>query len=221
MRPFEKSYPCYPISMTGKSHLENGDKIIMPSSALTSLSTKNVQYPMLFQLKNKSKRKVSHCGVLEFSAEEGKVFLPSWIMLNMKLRDGDEVIIRNVTLKKATSVKLRPHETAFVELSNPKAVLEKLLRGFSCLATGETIVIDYNEKKYSIDVLETKPKQKAVSIIDADIEVSFALAKDYQKAEKPAATEATTAEKVEEDDGLEKDESSFQAFTGKSYKLSD
>ncbi|GMN68162.1 hypothetical protein TIFTF001_037235 [Ficus carica] len=142
-------------------------------------------------------------------------------MLNMKLRDGDVVSIRNVSLKKATFVKLRPHETAFVELSNPKAVLEKVLRGFSCLATGETIVIDYNEKKYSIDVLQTKPDQKAASIIEADVVVDFVLPKDYQKAEKPVATEAAMAEKVEEDYGLEKDESSFQAFTGKSYKLSD
>ena len=221
MKPFKKKYQCYPISMIGKPHLENGDKIIMPISALTSLSTKNVQYPMFFQLKSKGKGKVSHCGVLEFTAEEGKVFLPSWIMLNMKLRDGDIVSIRNVSLKKATFVKLRPHETAFVELSNPKAVLEKVLRGFSSLTTGKTIVIDYNEKTYSIDVLQTKPDQKAVSIIDADVEVDFALAKDYQKAEKPETTEATMAEKVEEADGVEKDESSFQAFTGKSYRLSD
>ncbi|GMN68164.1 hypothetical protein TIFTF001_037236 [Ficus carica] len=59
--------------------------------------------------------------------------------------------------------------------------------------------------------------KKAVSIVEADVVVDFALAKDYKKAGKPAAMEAM-AEKVEDDDGLEKEESSFQAFTGKSFK---
>ena len=34
---------------------------------------------MLFRLTNSSKGKGSHAGVLEFVAEEGRVYLPQWV----------------------------------------------------------------------------------------------------------------------------------------------
>ena len=49
--------------------------------------------------------------MLEFSAEEGNVHIPLWMMNNLFLEEGTEVIIRNMNLKKGTFVKLQPHET--------------------------------------------------------------------------------------------------------------
>jgi ubiquitin fusion degradation protein 1 len=37
--------------------------------------------------------------------------------------------VRNVSLPKGTYVKLQPHTTDFINISNPKAVLETTLRG--------------------------------------------------------------------------------------------
>jgi hypothetical protein len=34
---------------------------------------------MLFKLINKSKNRETHCGVLEFVAEEGRCYLPYWV----------------------------------------------------------------------------------------------------------------------------------------------
>ena len=39
------------------------------------------------------------------------------------------VQVRNVSLPKGTYVKLQPHTTDFINISNPKAVLETTLRG--------------------------------------------------------------------------------------------
>ena len=41
----------------------------------------SISYPMLFEVKNPNKEGVLpiHCGVLEFTAEEGTVFLPYWV----------------------------------------------------------------------------------------------------------------------------------------------
>lgn len=39
----------------------------------------HIQYPMMFQLENKDKSRVSHCGVLEFVAEPGTIYLPGWV----------------------------------------------------------------------------------------------------------------------------------------------
>lgn len=40
---------------------------------------RNIQYPMLFKLTNTTDSKSTHCGVLEFVADEGKAFLPYWV----------------------------------------------------------------------------------------------------------------------------------------------
>lgn len=51
----------------------------MPPSALDQLTRLNVDYPMLFKLTNAKKNRVSHAGVLEFVADEGKVYIPYWV----------------------------------------------------------------------------------------------------------------------------------------------
>lgn len=45
----------------------------------------------------------------------------------------------------------------FLDISNPKAVLETTLRGFSCLTKGDCICLHYNNKKYYIDIIEARP----------------------------------------------------------------
>lgn len=43
------------------------------------LAQLNISYPMLFKLVNGQEKKHSHAGVLEFIAEEGRVYLPQWV----------------------------------------------------------------------------------------------------------------------------------------------
>ena len=61
--------------------------------------------------------------------------------------------------------------------------LEISLRSYSCLTTGDTIMIPYNNKKYYIDIVETKPSN-AISVIETDCEVDFAQPLDYIEPEK-------------------------------------
>lgn len=51
----------------------------MPPSALEKLTRLHISYPMLFELRNGAKERVSHAGVLEFIAEEGRIYLPHWV----------------------------------------------------------------------------------------------------------------------------------------------
>lgn len=53
----------------------------MPPSALEQLTRLNIEYPMIFKLTNKKSKRVTHCGVLEFVADEGKVYLPHWVII--------------------------------------------------------------------------------------------------------------------------------------------
>lgn len=56
----------------------------MPPSALEQLTRLNIIYPMLFKLTNKKTNRITHCGVLEFIADEGKVYLPYWVSKRYK-----------------------------------------------------------------------------------------------------------------------------------------
>ncbi|KAL7197405.1 hypothetical protein ACSBR2_020025 [Camellia fascicularis] len=60
-------------------------------------------------------------------------------------------------------------------------------RNFSCLTTGDSIMVAYNNKKCYIDIIETKPSN-AISIIETDCEVDFAPPLDYKEPEKLVAT---------------------------------
>ncbi|EAY95248.1 hypothetical protein OsI_17067 [Oryza sativa Indica Group] len=216
---FEQTYRCYPASFFDKPHLEGGDKVIMPPSALDRLASLHIEYPMLFELHNDATQRISHCGVLEFVAEEGMIIMPYWMMQNMLLQEGDTVRVKNTTLPKGTYVKLQPHTTDFLDISNPKAILEKTLRNFSCLTTGDSIMVAYNNKQYYIDIVETKPAS-AVSIIETDCEVDFAPPLDYKEPENPQQPSVPASEATAEDENAKVgDELKFRPFTGSGKRL--
>ena len=61
---------------------------------------------MMFMLRNPQMAKKTYCGVLEFSAEEGLCYLPYWMMNNLYLEEGSEIILRNVPLQRGKFVVL-------------------------------------------------------------------------------------------------------------------
>ena len=46
---------------------------------LNPAASLHIDYPMLFELRNAATERVSHCGVLEFIAEEGMIYMPYWV----------------------------------------------------------------------------------------------------------------------------------------------
>ena len=83
---FEAQYCCSSTAMAGKD-VDEGDKIFLPPSALDRLARMHVEYPMLFQVTNNQIEKKTHCGVLEFSAEEGWCYMPFGMMQNLLVRN--------------------------------------------------------------------------------------------------------------------------------------
>ncbi|KAF7666189.1 hypothetical protein LDENG_00117230 [Lucifuga dentata] len=219
---FSTQYRCYSVSMLAgpndRSDVEKGGKIIMPPSALDQLSRLNITYPMLFKLTNKNSDRMTHCGVLEFVADEGICYLPHWMMQNLLLEEGGLVQVESVNLMVATYSKFQPQSPDFLDITNPKAVLENALRNFACLTTSDVIAINYNEKIYELRVMETKP-DKAVSIIECDMNVDFDAPLGYkepdrrpQHQEEPTEEEADTSSYADMDMG-------FRAFTGSGNRL--
>lgn len=210
-RTFNKQYQCYSVAMlpgNEREDVERGGKIIMPPSALDHLTQLNITYPMLFKVTNRKINRVSHCGVLEFVADEGNVYLPRWMMHNLLLDEGDVISIENVLLPVATFAKFQPQSPDFLDITNPKAVLENSLRNYACLTTGDVIAILYNKKTYEVCVLETKPGN-AVCIIECDMNVEFSAPVGYEEPKKQV--------KKDEDDmdvDIMPEPRGFVAFTG-------
>jgi ubiquitin fusion degradation protein 1 len=158
--------------------IQKGDKILLPPSAFESLARLQVDYPMLFQLT--AGDRVTHSGVLEFTAEEGCVYIPFWMMQNLLIEEGAVLSVKNVSLPKATFVKLQPQSVDFLEISNPRAVLEHALRNYSCVTLHDIIQLPYNGKNYHFQLKDVQPSP-AACIIETDCNVDFDAPVGYQE----------------------------------------
>jgi hypothetical protein len=68
----------------------------------------HVEYPMMFEVSNPVAQGFkTHCGVMEFSAEEGVAVLPHWLMQHLNIAEGGVVRVTNVSLPRATYVKFQ------------------------------------------------------------------------------------------------------------------
>ncbi|XP_057775553.1 uncharacterized protein LOC130994526 [Salvia miltiorrhiza] len=210
---FQQEFVCLPFDRYKNPELETGNKIVMPPSSLSLIAALGMRCPWFFKIESFGSDKASHCGVLEFCAEEGSVYVPRWMMDNLSVGDGDRVLLRDARPLRATWMLLRPHATAFIEVSNVRAVLETALRGFSCLSKGDTLAIGYNGEEFKIDVLDVGPGGEVVSLIDTDCEVEFAPPLDYVEPPPPPAVE------MEEVEGEEEGEEEFRPFTGMARRL--
>jgi ubiquitin fusion degradation protein 1 len=159
-----------------RENLNYGGKIVMPPSALNKLTMLHIRYPMLFEITSEETQLKTHAGVLEFIAEEGRVYLPQWMMETLALSPGSLIRVANVDLPSGAFVKIEPQSTDFLDITDPRAVLENALRNFSTLTVDDIFQISYNDKIYSIKVLEAKPESesKSVCVVETDLEVDFA-----------------------------------------------
>ncbi|KAI8089300.1 ubiquitin fusion degradation protein UFD1-domain-containing protein [Halteromyces radiatus] len=225
-RQFTECYRCYPIVMmqsgSERGNVNYGGKIILPQSALEKLSQLNISYPMLFRLINASQNKHTHAGVLEFIAEEGRAYLPQWMMQTLGLEPGQLLEVKNTTLPLGSFVKIQPQSTDFLDISDPKAVLENALRNFSTLTLGDTIQINYNDKIYEIKVLDVKPHfedHAGISIVETDLEVDFAPPVGYVEPSRSVPAPSSMSQMVLDEQTTTSGKPGFTAFHGSGQSL--
>ncbi|KAF9227505.1 UFD1-domain-containing protein [Gyrodon lividus] len=203
-RAYDEYLKAYSVAMLPGRERENlsyGGKIIMPPSALAHLTSLDLELPWMFQLRNPSNPAAStHAGVLEFISEEGVVHLPYWMMKTLRLEEGDPIRITGAELPKGKFIKLQAQTVHFLEVSDPKAVLEQALRNFTALTQGDIIEIYYNTMIFGFLVMETTPGEAGICVLDTDLEVDFAPPVGYVEPEQPkAAPPATMASKLKID----------------------
>jgi ubiquitin fusion degradation protein 1 len=200
--------------------LENGNKVLLPSRLLGQITDEyhgNLPYPMVFSISTLRSMKTVYVGVLEFVAPDDAIVVPFWLFNQLKMNDGEMVRVGIVDfLPKANFAKLRPHKTEFIDLPDPKAVLEFQLRNFVCLSKNETISLNFMGKSYLLDILELKPENQynAGIIIDTDLSIDFAPPLDYVEPKKQFKKNEEP-EKPEDSSNKKK----FDKFGGKGLRM--
>lgn len=103
---------------------------------------------------------------------------------------GDMIQIRTTALELAKMVKLQPQSVNFLEISDPKAVLEKAFRNFATLTKGDIFNFEYNDEVYGVAVLDVKPETEkmGVCMIETDVSVDFAPPVGYVEPERKSGT---------------------------------
>lgn len=111
-------------------------------------------------------------------------------MQTLLLEPGDLVQVKSTDLPPGQFIKLQPCSTSFLDISDPKAVLENAFRNFSCLTKGDIFTFSYNDQIYEMAVLETKPAndKNAISVLETDLEVDFAPPVGYEEPQRPSGT---------------------------------
>ena len=120
-------------------------------------------------------------------------------------------------------VKIQPQSVDFLNITDPKAVLENAFRNFTTLTQGDIIQFKYNEIVYDILVLEAKPEAKGISIIETDLEVDFAAPLGYVEPERvnPVAkvSQSLSGSIGNITQHAVEDKTGFAAFNGSGNKL--
>ena len=97
-------------------------------------------------------------------------------MNTLLLEPGDLLEVKSTDLPDGKFIKLQPQSVNFLDISDPKVVLEKSLCNFSALTQGDIFSFFYNDQIYEIAILEVKPMtdRGAISCVETDLEVDFA-----------------------------------------------
>lgn len=183
-----------------------GNKVSLPSSVLAELTHNGdaqLPSPVLFEMMAGGLR--THVGVWEFSAPEGQVLAPAWLLRNLGVDDGARVRLRLVTLPRGTFLRLQPFTRRFFQVhGNDRmkvlATLESQMPLFAAFTTGDVIEVVHDGEAYRFFVLDCKPDKCVTCIAEPflDMEIDFVQSLDWKESVETTnaavATKTKTAE---------------------------
>lgn len=197
----EPSWKLKPSKYPRDSQNNFGGKVLLPQSVLEDLVMLQVQPPYIFEISHSIGAFKTHCGVLEFTAEEENIIIPGWMYDQLHLDGISEIDLRFVSIHIGNFVKLLPHSVDFLEIENPKVELEQCLRNYQVLTLGDEVLFNFEEfGPMRFGVVEIEPSlENAIYIVDTDLSVDFCEPLGYQEKVENEKTVNKYLEVIEED----------------------
>jgi ubiquitin fusion degradation protein 1 len=183
------------------NEVTQGNKIVLPRRVLEYLEKRGLPYTQ-FQIMNPEHRETRlFTGPLDFCAADGQCYLPSWLMKQLKLKEGDACAVALASFPSAVFAKFQPHSSDFLDIPDHYMMLMETLENFAALTEGCTIRVTDGKKVYPLDVLEVKGKAlkggerddsrgRAIDLAWSEIAIDFEPPKDLVKKQKPSAADA-------------------------------
>ncbi|XP_021715990.1 uncharacterized protein LOC110683892 [Chenopodium quinoa] len=113
------------------------------------------------------------------------LLLCSHLLLSLFLFRSSPILVQLIEYHLRSHPLLVRSTSTSIAISGYFSSLETTLRNYLCLTSRDNIMVAYKNKKYYVDIIETKPSH-AISIIETDCEVDFAPLLDYKEPERPA-----------------------------------
>ena len=182
-----------------------GNMIVLPASLMSLLQSAKVGLRQ-FQLMNPECRDLRlYTGPLEFCAPDGECYLPSWMMKQLRLKEGDLCSVATARYPRGESAKFRPHSSDFLDIPDHYIMLRATLDNFAALTQGSAIRVSDGRRTYMIDVVEVKGKPmpegvrddsrgKAIDLALSELILDFEPPKDQQAVKDREAAEKADAD---------------------------
>lgn len=186
--------------------LEN-DKVKLPSSLLNDLHNQGAfscGRPVMFEIQPQDysfcPTRLTHCGVLEFTANEGTIEIPTKVYRNLFQISNDKtssfdisslpppiVSLKYVALPKITSVQFQPKLNLFSQIGPIKLILEENLQQHATLTLGDVLTVWYRGQSHDLIVTDLDPKDESLhyggTVIDTNIEVNLDYSEEYLRSQ--------------------------------------
>jgi len=180
------------------NEVTQGNKVVLPREVYEYLTSRNLPIDK-FQLLNPERKRALRLftGPLDFCAPSGECYLPSWVMRQLGIKEGDVCAVATANFPAAAYIKFQAHTSDFLDIGDHTAVLTRTIENLGGLTKGSYVRVSDGRRTYTLDVLDVRgkpmpPQQrddsqgKAVSIGLLECPIEFAEPKDIAaKAKKP------------------------------------
>ena len=181
-KKFKEIYRAYPAIIMGIEDIECSNNIILPPSALSLLSSflENKER-LLFKILNIELNKETHCGVLEFTSQEGCCYIPSNMFDILSLEEGQKISLEIKDLNFCSYIKVKPCK--IFSMNYPKIDMDMILRynllNYYCITEGDIISVKFGMKIYKFEIVECKP-DRANKLITGSFVINISLPAYYE-----------------------------------------
>uniref|UniRef100_A0A0K0DL80 Tudor domain-containing protein n=1 Tax=Angiostrongylus cantonensis TaxID=6313 RepID=A0A0K0DL80_ANGCA len=152
------------------SRLNKCGMIVVPSTFFQNVDPSKISLPLCVKVNNiqvsSTKRDVfTHCGIWDYSAPEGIVYVPGWVMKRLSIKYGEMVRLEPAILPAATSALLVSPSPMKHLFRKDRDFSRILIENYDFLTTNDLISIQFQFDCHCFNVLVTDVKPDGAACV--------------------------------------------------------